>query len=152
MALTVHSLAAVKSGHAKFALALRNAVEIESETASDLQMRWVQEKHKFKTRTGHLIEATKSNVIRTKSGALIKLNNRLPYAESIDKGAKPHVIEAKKAPFLVFQTRDGKWVKRKKVNHPGNRPYRFMSRAHLASGRGLERGLRRRMGALASGF
>ena len=34
-------------------------------------------------------------------------------------GTKPHVILPKNKPYLMFKTKDGKWVRTKRVNHPG---------------------------------
>ena len=41
-------------------------------------------------------------------------------------GTKPHVIRPVKSEFLVFKTKDGRWVKTKKVNHPGTPPRPFI--------------------------
>jgi hypothetical protein len=58
------------------------------------------------------------------------------YTLFVDQGAKPHVIKAKNAPYLVFYwPKVGRVVHFKSVNHPGNKAYRFLEK-------GLERALR----------
>lgn len=51
------------------------------------------------------------------------------YAAAQHQGAKPHVIEAKNAPFLHFYwAKKQKWVIAKKVFHPGNRANPYLAR------------------------
>lgn len=47
------------------------------------------------------------------------------YAKSLEDGSKPHVIEAKNALALRFFI-DGKAILRRRVFHPGTKPYLFM--------------------------
>lgn len=50
------------------------------------------------------------------------------YAAVHELGSKPHVIEAKNAPYLAFYwPKVGSFVAFKSVSHPGTRPYRFAS-------------------------
>jgi hypothetical protein len=58
------------------------------------------------------------------------------YTLFVDQGTKPHPIHAKNAPYLVFYwPKVGRVVHFKSVNHPGNKPYRFLEE-------GLKRALR----------
>jgi hypothetical protein len=58
------------------------------------------------------------------------------YTLYVDQGTQPHKITAKNAPYLVFYwPKVGRIVHFKSVNHPGNKPYRFLER-------GLQRALR----------
>lgn len=41
-------------------------------------------------------------------------------------GTRPHVILPKNQPYLVFKTKDGRFVRTKKVNHPGTKPQPFI--------------------------
>lgn len=41
-------------------------------------------------------------------------------------GTRPHVILPKNKPYLVFKTKDGRFVRTKKVNHPGTKPQPFI--------------------------
>lgn len=55
------------------------------------------------------------------------------YALGVHEGTRPHGIDARNAPFLVFVGRDGGIVHTKHVDHPGNRPNRFLVRALRAA-------------------
>ena len=50
------------------------------------------------------------------------------YAGYVDQGTKPHVIVPRNKPFLAFQI-DGRWVRTKRVNHPGTKPTYFFTNA-----------------------
>ena len=80
----------------------------------------------FQPRTGALQRATKVRTIRTRRGRLLRVSNPKRYARAIDGGARPHVIVARPGKKLAFRGRDGNMVFRKRVNHPGNRAYRFL--------------------------
>ncbi len=49
------------------------------------------------------------------------------YAIPVHEGSKPHVILPTRKKFLRFKI-NGKWVYAKKVNHPGNKPNKFVER------------------------
>ena len=51
------------------------------------------------------------------------------YGIYVDQGTKPHVIVPRVAPYLVFKTKDGKWIRTKRVNHPGTKPTFFFTNA-----------------------
>jgi len=101
----------------------------------------------FTHRTHKLEKSTKGQVIRTsKGGFRVRLSNARKYAAAIDLGAKPHTITARRAKNLRFIV-GGKLMFRKTVQHPGNRPYRFLYRATQAAARvagaNLESGMAR---------
>ena len=50
------------------------------------------------------------------------------YAAAVDQGSKPHVITPRNKPFLAFQI-DGRWIRTKRVNHPGTKPTYFFTNA-----------------------
>lgn len=58
-------------------------------------------------------------------------SGNIPYANFVHEGTNPHTINAKPGGLLVFAGRDGAVVRCKSVNHPGNQPNRFMSRAAI---------------------
>lgn len=103
----------------------------------------------FRPNTGKLQGATRAKVIRTRGGSLLRLTNSAKYATPIDTGARPHVIKGKNGGFLHFKTKTG-WVRTRSVNHPGNRPYKFMYRAHHSAGRVIERNLTQKLSRIAS--
>lgn len=61
-----------------------------------------------------------------------KLTADTPYAKFMEYGTKRHVIRAKAGKRLAF-TVNGRKVFAKKVNHPGTKPYRYLSIALLAA-------------------
>lgn len=50
------------------------------------------------------------------------------YAAAVNDGSKPHVILPRTKPFLAFQI-GGRWVRTKRVNHPGTKPTHFFTNA-----------------------
>lgn len=98
-----------------------------------------------------LQKSNRYRVVRTSGGRLVRLTNTKDYAAAIDQGASPHVITARSKPYLHFRGSKG-WVRVKNVNHPGNRPFRFLYNAHDAANRVFGASLRRRLAALAAKF
>ncbi len=98
-----------------------------------------------------LQRATQTRVVRTSSGRVLRITNPKPYASAIDQGARPHVITPKRGKFLRFVGRNG-IVFARRVNHPGNRPYRFLYNATDAAGRGFQRELTRALTELGDKF
>ncbi len=105
----------------------------------------------FKPRTGALQRATNYRVIRTSGGKLLKITNTKDYAAAIDSGARPHTIVPVARYYLRFVV-GGKTIFAQRVKHPGNRPYKFLYRAHNAADRFFRQEMTRRMSALAVRF
>lgn len=104
----------------------------------------------FHHRTGALQRATTGKVVRTGSGRVVRIFNKKPYAAAIDRGAKPHVIRPRKAGMLRFVAKGGGIVFARKVNHPGNRPYRFLYYATDAAGRVARKRIEEQLSQVAS--
>jgi hypothetical protein len=63
----------------------------------------------------------------TAHGITVGFGQGLDYAASLELGAEPHVIEASNVENLkFFWKREGVQFYGPRVNHPGNRPYKFM--------------------------
>ena len=62
----------------------------------------------------------------------LRLKNFSGHADFIEKGTKPHRIQAKRARALAFQA-GGRTIFRRVVNHPGTTPRPFIALA-MASG------------------
>lgn len=60
----------------------------------------------------------------------------------VHDGTKPHIIRARRAPYLVFQVA-GQWRRAKEVRHPGTKPRPFLVEAGRLGGEALERSLER---------
>lgn len=120
------------------------------ESTGRVAVRYVFQFPRFKPRSGKTQKATKARVIRTAGGRLLRLTNTAKHAGALESGAKPHDITGN--PWLVFKGRDGQWRRVRRVKHPGNKPYRFMSSAHQAGNAYFKGDMIRRMTALASRF
>lgn len=144
-------IAAVQKAHSRFMTQHSLMVQREAEQAGRFGVQHVHDHHKFKTRTGNLERKTSHKVFVRRGGKILRLQNTAPYAHAIDLGAKPHVIVPRRARALRFISR-GKLVFARKVNHPGNKPYRFLYNAADAAGRVLAQGLKEGMERVASKF
>lgn len=151
MPFTTASLTRMRRGHEHLLAGHQRAVTESLEFGGKHAVSHVNQHPKFKPRTGALQAATKTKVVRTKGGKLLRISNSKPYAGAIDKGARPHVIKAKAGGKLRFKGSGG-WVSKSSVNHPGNRPYKFLYRAHRSAGRVIDRNLTQRLTAIASRF
>lgn len=152
MKISRRSLESLKRAHEQLVAETQRAEQQALEFAGRFALDHVNKYPAFQPRTGALQAATKFRVVRLGSGRLLKLTNTKAYAAPIDLGARPHVILPKRARFLVFRGRDGGLVFARKVNHPGNRPYKFLYRAHSAAGRVFYRNLQSRMAEIARRF
>jgi hypothetical protein len=130
----------VQQAHSRFQTRHALMVQREAEQAGRFGVQHVHDHPDFKPRTGNLQKKTSHKVLVRRGGKILRLQNTASYAHAIDLGAKPHVIRPRRARALRFITR-GKLVFARKVNHPGNKPYRFLYNAADAAGRVLKRGL-----------
>jgi hypothetical protein len=101
--------------------------------------------------TSGLIPSTKGQIVRTRTGGLVRLTNRKAYARVIESGSRAHVIRPRHGKALRFFI-GGAFVFRRRVNHPGTKPYRFLYRATLAGARTFEQHAAIKLGALARRF
>lgn len=144
-------ISAVRRKHQRFLRAHQAMVAREADDAADQIEHHVRQSPGFKPRTGNLQRQTKARVIRRGKHVIVRGSNSARYANAIEGGARPHVIRARRKKTLRFIGRGG-IVFRKAVNHPGNRPYRFLLRATLSANRVFGRGLQAGMARLARGF
>lgn len=145
----VTNLGQIKSRHSHFLTAQDHAIETEMVAAGRIAEFHPAQYATFKRRTHALERATQSKVVRTSGGRLLRVFNRKAYAGAIDTGAKPHRIVPRRASLLRFPGRDGKIVFARAVNHPGNKPYKFLYRATVAAGRALGPNLQTELSGLA---
>jgi hypothetical protein len=153
------SIPDVRVKHQRFEHALESLVDRVSTQSGNLARRHVYQTPHFKPRTGNLQRSTDFQVVRLKSGRRIKIYNTAPYAAAIDRGARPHIIRARKARALHFNwpgfwsvsTKSPEWFLRS-VHHPGNKPYRFLWHATWGAYRFAGGRLRHGMTLLARKF
>jgi hypothetical protein len=120
----------LRAAHDKFLKAHAAMVAGELYNAGNVAMAEVIRHPGFKPRTGGLQKATSFRVLKTSGGKVVRLKNTKSYAHPIESGSRPHRIVAKNGRALRFLGRDGNYVFRRAVNHPGNRPYWFLNRAN----------------------
>lgn len=81
-------------------------------------------------RTGRLKTSIRPDAVRRVGPWSIEsgVSATAPYAAPVHEGARPHVIRPRRAKALRFEI-GGRVVFAARVNHPGNRPNRFLSNA-----------------------
>ncbi len=143
----------IHRGHERFLRDNENLMRDATERAAARALDHVQRYPLFTPRTGKLQKRTRARAFRIGSkGYKFLLTNTLDYAQTIDGGSRGHPIVAKNAPYLHFRGRNGKWVKKKEVFHPGTRPYKFAYRATMSAYRILGQSLEQRMHMAAQRF
>jgi hypothetical protein len=105
----------------------------------------------FTHRTGRTWRATKARVKRFRRGGKMVVRCTTPYATFLEHGTKAHVIRPKFKKALRFRV-GGQPVFARKVNHPGTRPYYFLSAARDHAYRWARSTLQARMRRIARGF
>ena len=135
--------------HKQFLTGFENLVAGQLAAAGEVGVKEVQRRPGFKPDTGATQRATSWRIARTRGGKLLRLRNTHKNAHILDKGSRPHVIRARRAPLLrFFWERKGVWVSTYRVKHPGTRPYRFLQHAAIVAGRKFSGRLRDGMRAL----
>lgn len=149
MIISTASIASIRRAHQHIIAETQRAEREALEFAGRFAVDHVQRYPEFRPRTGALQRATKFKVVR---GKTLRIYNDKKYAAAIDRGARPHIIRPRRSSVLRFRGRDGRIVFARRVNHPGNRPYRFLYRATNAAFRVFQRNLEQRLTAIASRF
>jgi hypothetical protein len=144
----ITNLSDVQRAHSKLLSQTSAGIVLELADAGKFAVDYVKAHPTFTPRSGELQAKTRWVPIR---GHVVRIQNNAPHANAIEGGAMPHVIEARRGKALRFVSR-GKVVFRRKVNHPGNRAFRFLYRATNAAGRVLAQGLESRMQRAAAAF
>lgn len=79
-------------------------------------------------RPGRLRDSIVARVGTDSSGAFVRVGANTEYATYVHEGTVPHRITARRAPRLVFW-HGGRVVYARTVNHPGNAPNRYLTKA-----------------------
>jgi len=153
----------VRRGHEHF-LAGNERLFVQAEdTAGRHALAYVQSNSDFKRRSGKLQDSTTYRIVRTSGGRLLRIANPVAYAATIDTGSRAHWIAPKQSTsrvtgltrrgsVLAFMGRAGVMLFRRRVWHPGTRPYRFLYNAADSAYRVLGQELTRGMADLAKRF
>ena len=147
----ISNLDELRRAHDEFLASQERIIELTLNQAGAKAVEHVRTEPEFKPQTGALQRATRFRVVKISGGRLMRLTNSKAYADVIEGGSKAHVIQAKAGKFLRFVGKNGT-VFARRVNHPGTKPYRFMSNAHAAADRFFRVELERDLTALAARF
>jgi hypothetical protein len=88
------------------------------------------------TRTGRLAQSIYGTLRTTPEGFVGRVGSRLSYAASVEGGARRHYIKPRDANgwLVFFWEREGRVVKTKRVNHPGQRGKHYLRDALIRVG------------------
>jgi hypothetical protein len=150
MPFSTASLAKMERAHSQFLLLSADVLEKSLEDTGKTGVDYAKKHPRFTPRSGNLQKKNKHKVI--KNGRVLVISNSAKYAAAIDKGARPHDITAKNGGLLRFRGRGGAWVSKRRIKHPGNRPFQFLQNATVAAHRFGGRDLRQRLTRLAAQF
>jgi hypothetical protein len=90
-----------------------------------------EEAHDTRFGNKHLVNSGRL-FYKTKNGISVGFGKGLPYAAGLELGSLPHKIEPDEAEKLAFVWR-GQFTTWSYVNHPGNKPYRFVYKGTMES-------------------
>jgi hypothetical protein len=100
---------------------LRRAIMIAAETYTKDIHDWIDSGRAFTPRTGNLQRSITWYMPTDTSARIIA---QADYAKYVEFGTKPHAILPKRRKALKIPTPEG-YIFRKKVNHPGSKPYPY---------------------------
>jgi hypothetical protein len=99
----------------------RRAIMIAAETYTREIHDWIDAGRAFRPRTGNLQRSITWYMNTDTSARIIA---QADYAKYVEFGTKPHAILPKRRKALKIPTPEG-YIFRKKVSHPGSKPYPF---------------------------
>lgn len=131
----------IERAHERFLRDQDNWIREALTIAGSQAKQHVEKRSTFKRRSASrsLKDATRAKIVKTGGGRRLKLTwskklrGGYDLAELIEYGTRPHVISvgeegggtSTRGKALRFRGRDGRWVFRRRVFHPGTRPYKF---------------------------
>lgn len=151
MPLTADSIQRMMRGHQHLLADTNRAVAAALEFGGKHAVDYVWQSPTFTPRTGKLQGSTRTKVVRTSGGKVLKIQNTAKHAPAIDGGAKAHWIGPSKKKALRFAVAGGFAFSRGHM-HPGNRPFKFLYRAYTSAGRVVDRNLTQRLTAISRRF
>lgn len=143
----------LEKDHNRFLKSHLRAVDAAMADSKKSAENFVEHKPGFTHRTRKTLEKTQTKVIRRRNGRVVVLRvaNNTKVARFLEKGTKAHPIKAKRRKSLRWWG-FGRVIYRKAVQHPGTKPYRFLSRARNRAYLDFEKHMRPRMNRIASNF
>lgn len=145
-------MGAIRAGHSWFTRQLTEAVATSAQAAGEEAKRFVASPAvPFTHRTGGTAKATGYRVAKTRTGALIRIQNTAKHGVPLERGSKPHRIVARNARALRWFSGGGVRFA-KSVWHPGTQPTWFLRMASERAGVRLGNELQGRLQRLAMDF
>ena len=144
----------VKRAHATFERENRQAIDWVLERAAAVARKHVEQKSRFvrrKAGKASLKSSMKHRITRPGGASKLTLSWPNPYAKFVEFGTRPHIISARPGRMLRF-TVGGRVLFRKRVMHPGTKPYLFGRRAWIAAHRFVQSEMNQRKGRLKLRF
>lgn len=147
-------IAAIKKAHQRFLKRHEALVNESLRVAGRQAEEHVRQRSKFKRRKARsLKDDTKSRIVKTRGGKILRLKWSKPYALYVEYGTRKHIIVPRRAFALRFKPKNSStFVFAKRVRHPGTRPYKFGWNAASSSHRVLGRLMRQGMTRIAEKF
>jgi hypothetical protein len=99
----------MRSAHSKFVSALKTTVDNCAEQAAEYELANARQRLTVHRRTGRLSAETRTQVVRTANGRIVRLSNEarsrrgVGYASYVDRGNGTGYIYPRTAPFLRFR-------------------------------------------------
>lgn len=114
------NLGAMHAHHTQFLTKFSRAVDMSAQEAADYEQENALQRLTVHRRTGTLSAATRTMVVRTATGRIVRLSNQarsprgVGYASYIDRGNGTGYIYPRTAPFLRFRI-GPLWIRAKRV-------------------------------------
>ena len=147
----ITNLNELRAAHKRLVLETRQGIEASMKLGEEHAKFHVKHRAGFRHRTGRVARGTTGRIVRTRSGAVLTMNNLARHANFLEGGTRPHAIVAKRGRALRFVV-GGQVMFRRRVWHPGTRPFHFMRNASDAAWIRTGVGLRRNMHSNAARF
>jgi hypothetical protein len=89
------------------------------------------------TKTGRLAQSIYGTTRTNANSITGRVGSRLSYAASVEDGAKRHFIRPRNPDgwLVFFWDKKGRWVRTKRVNHPGQKGKHYLRDALIRTGR-----------------
>ena len=151
--MLVLNLQEFKREHDMFEREFERDIDAALLEAKDAGLDFVQRKPQFNPQTGGTQAATSARILRRGGkNRILRMRNTKKHAFPLELGARPHIIRPRKPGGTLVFFWKGKLRFFKSVNHPGNRPYRFLSRSRNRAGIEFMDSMKRRMARAARRF
>jgi len=120
------NLPALRASHREILEQTERGVAEVMDESIDVVNAGIYEHPGFKPVTGKTQASTKVRVVRTSSGRTLRVTNNTKRALWMERGTHPHWIFPHKKKVLRFRGKNGAWVSKRVVKHPGTKAHWFI--------------------------